>query len=156
MKNKLIANLLEQRDGEIYGAVRREMERTFGDYSRNWLFMKELSRQGLRFNVDVTESDGAVEVKADIPGVDAKNIEVQLKDNTLIIKGEKKEEKEEKKKEYHISERTYGSFFRSFALPAEVDDTKIDATFANGTLHIHLPKSYTSKNGSKTIPVKPA
>ena len=156
MKNKLIANLLEQRDGEIYGAVRREIERTFDDYSRNWFLMKELSRQGLRFNVDVTESDGAVEVKADIPGVDAKNIEVQLKDNTLIIKGEKKEEKEEKKKEYHISERTYGSFFRSFTLPAEVDDTKIDATFANGTLHIHLPKSHTSKNGSKTIPVKAA
>ena len=99
MKNKLIANLLEQRDGEIYGAVRREIERTFDDYSRNWFLMKELSRQGLRFNVDVTESDGAVEVKADIPGVDAKNIEVQLKDNTLIIKGEKKEEKEEKKKQ---------------------------------------------------------
>ena len=98
MKNKLIANLLEQRDGEIYGAVRREIERTFDDYSRNWFLMKELSRQGLRFNVDVTESDGAVEVKADIPGVDAKNIEVQLKDNTLIIKGEKRRKKKRRRR----------------------------------------------------------
>ena len=156
MKNKLIANLLEQRDGEIYGAVRREIERAFDDYGRNWPFLRELSKQGLRFNVDVSENDSAVDVKAEIPGVDAKNIEVQLKDNTLIIKGEKKQEKDEKKPEYHISERSYGSFFRSLTLPAEVDDAKVDATFANGTLHIHLPKSHASKNDSKTIHIKAA
>jgi len=156
MKNRLLASLLEQRDGDIYSSVRREIERAFEDYGRNWPSIKDFSKQGLRLKVDVSETDTVIDVKAEIPGVDAKDIEVKLKDNTLTIKGEKKEEKEETKKDYHITERSYGSFFRSFTLPAEVDNSKVTATFANGTLHVMLPKAHLNQTSSKTIPVKAA
>ena len=154
MKNRLLANLLDQRDGEIYGTVRREIERAFDDYARHWPSIKDIAKQGLRLKVDLSETDNLIEVTAELPGVAAKDIDVKLKDNILTIKGEKKQEKDEIKKDYHITERSYGSFSRSFTLPAEVDDGKAVATFAHGTLHISLPKSPQSKNGSKTIPVK--
>lgn len=156
MKKRLLANLLEQRDSDIYGAVRREIERAFDDYGRNWPAIKDLSKRGLHVKVDVSETDASIDVKAEIPGVDAKDIDIKLQDNILTIKGEKKQEKEDTKKDYHITERTYGSFSRSFTLPADVEVSKVAATFTNGMLNITLPKSHDSKTGSIAIPIKSA
>jgi len=102
--------------------------------------------------VDVSETKDAVVVKAEIPGMDANDIRVSLQENVLAIMGEKKQEKEEKDERYHRMERSYGSFTRSFAMPAGVETGKVNATFRNGVLTVTLPKSPEAK--ATPIPVK--
>ncbi|MDP9759266.1 HSP20 family protein [Agrobacterium sp. SORGH_AS 745] len=106
--------------------------------------------------VDLVEKDEAYEVIAECPGLDPKNIEVKLSNGLLTIRGEKQEEKEDKQKEYHLSERRYGSFQRSFSVPVNVDVDKVAATFENGLLKIKLPKSAEVKKNEKTIEIKAA
>ncbi|MEX6508422.1 Hsp20/alpha crystallin family protein [Jiella sp. M17.18] len=106
--------------------------------------------------VDVAEKDGEYEITAELPGLDEKNVEVKVANGALTIKGEKKEEKEERQKDYHLSERRYGSFVRSFALPKGVDQDKIEARFAKGVLTVTLPKTAEAKAEEKTIAVKAA
>lgn len=106
--------------------------------------------------IDVTESDTAYEIAAELPGMDEKNVDVTLANGVLTIKGEKKEEREEKKKDYYLSERSFGSFERSFRLPDSVDTAKIDAAFKNGILNITLPKTPEAKQSEKKIIVKGA
>jgi HSP20 family protein len=84
------------------------------------------------------------------------NIEVKVADNVLTIKGEKQEVKEEKKKDYYLSERSFGSFQRSFQVPAGVDTDKIDASFKNGVLTVTLPKSTEAQKAEQKITVKAA
>lgn len=104
--------------------------------------------------VDLAEKEKEYEVTAELPGIDEKNVEVKVANNTLTIKGEKKEEKEEKQKDYYLSERRYGSFQRSFALPEGVDSNKIEATFAKGVLTVRLPKTAEAQKAEKKIAVK--
>jgi len=103
-------------------------------------------------SVDVVETDKSYEVSAELPGVDEKNIEVQIADGVLTLRGEKREEKEEQdeKKNYHLVERSYGSFQRSFALPENVAEDKVTAEFQNGILKIVVPKTAPSKVEEKT------
>ena len=110
----------------------------------------------MSLKVNVAETDNAVEVTADIPGVDAKDIDVQLKDGVLTIKGEKKVEKDEKQKDYHVVERSYGMFERSFTVPAEVDAAKVDASFDKGVLKVTMPKLPAAQSKVQKIAVKPA
>ena len=90
---------------------------------------------------------------AELPGLDVKNIDLQLSDNVLTIKGEKHEEKEEKTKDRYVSERRYGSFRRSLQVPSSVDADKIEASFKGGILTVILPKSPEAQKKQKTIPV---
>ena len=90
--------------------------------------------------VDITESDKAYEVTVELPGIDEKNIEVEVANDNLIIKGEKQEENEAKKKDYYLSERHFGSFERRFRLPEGVDADKIEASFKKGLLTVTLLK----------------
>ena len=90
--------------------------------------------------VDVSETDTELKIEAELPGIDEKDVEVVLSDGRLTIKGEKKQEKEEKKKDYHMVERSYGSFARSIVLPFEADPDKVKATFAKGVLTVTVPK----------------
>ena len=106
--------------------------------------------------VDIAEKDQAFEVTAELPGMDDKSIEVKTVNGNLVIKGEKKEEKEEKKKDYHLSERRYGSFERRFQLPEGVDPDKIVANFKNGILTVTLPKKPEAQKPEKKIDVKAA
>jgi HSP20 family protein len=82
------------------------------------------------------------------------NIDVKFSDGTLTIKGEKRDEKEEKKKDFYLSERRYGSFQRSFAVPAGVDADRIEANFKNGVLTVTLPKTPQARTSEKRIPVR--
>jgi HSP20 family protein len=107
---------------------------------------------GMMPRVDVSESDGEIQIKADLPGIDEKNVDVTLERGILTIKGEKQSEKEDKEKNYHRMERSYGVFQRSIPLPAEVDADRVDATFENGVLSIVLPKTNPGPM-SKHIPV---
>jgi HSP20 family protein len=104
--------------------------------------------------VDVSETDKAYEVTAELPGMDESNIEVRLADDVLTIKGEKKDEKEEKKKDYYVSERRFGSFQRAFTVPPGVDINKIEANFKNGVLTVTLPKSAQAQKSEKKIEIK--
>jgi len=98
----------------------------------------------------------AYEIAAELPGMDEKNIEVKFADGVLTIKSEKREEKEEKNKDYYLSERSFGSFQRSFQVPSGVDIDKIDASFKNGVLTVTLPKSTEAQKAEKKITVKAA
>lgn len=106
--------------------------------------------------VDVAEKDGAYEISAELPGMDEKDIEVKVSNGTLTIKGEKKEEKEQRDKDFYLSERRYGSFARSFEVPAGIDPARIEARFAKGVLMVTLPKSPEAKQNEKKIEVKAA
>ena len=104
--------------------------------------------------VDIVEKDGAYEVKADLPGLDEKSVEVKLSEGMLTIKGEKQEEKEEKKKDYYLHERHFGAFERSFRVPETVDADKIEAHFKKGVLTLTLPKKPDARKPEKKIDIK--
>ena len=90
-----------------------------------------------------------------MPGFEEKNIEVQVVNGSLSIKGERTSEKEEKKKEYYVSERAFGSFERSFPLPEGVDTDMIEASLKNGVLTVTLPKTAEAQKPARKIEVKP-
>ncbi len=102
--------------------------------------------------IDVTEGKDAVTVKAEVAGVDPKDISVSLEGDILTIKGEKEEKKEEKDERQHRVERSWGAFMRAVRLPAPVDGGKVTATFKNGVVTITLPKTPSAKG--TTIPIK--
>jgi HSP20 family protein len=106
--------------------------------------------------VDVAEKDKEYEITAELPGLDDRDVEVKVADGILTIKGEKKEEKEERQKDYYLSERRYGSFVRSFAVPKGVDPDGIAARFSKGLLTVTLPKTPGAKAEEKKIEVKAA
>jgi HSP20 family protein len=104
--------------------------------------------------VNVTEDETSVKVSAELPGLDEKDLEVLVEGETLVLKGEKKEEAEKKTGEYVYTERSYGSFRRVIPLPAEIKADKIEATFKKGVLHVTLPKAESAASKRKKIPVK--
>ena len=140
--------------------LRREMDRLFDDFGAGlWHspFRRALDLGPSRRSevtvpaVDVSETDKAYEITAE-----EKSVEVKLANGMLTIKGEKQDEKEEKKQDYYMRERTFGSFQRSFQLPADVDADKIEAGFKKGVLTVTLPKSAEAQKSEKKIPVKSA
>ena len=106
--------------------------------------------------IDLTEKEKEYEITAELPGLDERNVEIKLSNNTLTIKGQKKEQREEKEKDYFVSERRYGSFQRAFQLPEGVDAEKIEASFAKGVLTVKLPKTAEAQKAEKKISVKAA
>ncbi|MGE0087755.1 MAG: Hsp20/alpha crystallin family protein [Desulfococcaceae bacterium] len=115
---------------------------------------ENLSESGFHPKVDVTEGKKDITVKAEIPGADAKDIDVSVSGRLLTIKGEKKQEKEEKDKNCHRIERSYGYFSRTVELPADVDETDADASYKKGVLQIVLKK--TKESETRKIEVKAA
>jgi HSP20 family protein len=95
--------------------------------------------------VDVEETDKAVLITADLPGVDPKDIEVSVRNGELVLRGEKKQEKEEKGKNYHRMERFTGSFYRSITLPPGCDEDAVTATTAKGVVSVTVPKKPEAK-----------
>ena len=95
--------------------------------------------------VDVFEKDGNIVLKAELPGVDAKDVDVRVENNTLSLRGERKLEGEVTRENYHRAERAYGAFARSFALPNVVDTENIKADFKDGVLQLTLPRRDEAK-----------
>lgn len=95
--------------------------------------------------VDVVEESDRLVFRAEIPGVDHEDIDIQVENSTLVLRGEKKHEKEVEGESTHRTERFYGTFSRSFALPTSVDTDKIKATYRNGVLEVVLPKADAAK-----------
>jgi HSP20 family protein len=104
--------------------------------------------------VDIEETREEYVIKAELPGLKKEEVKVTYKDGTLTLSGERKQEKEEKGKRFHRIERSYGTFYRSFAIPEEVEEAKIIAEQKDGVLFVHLPKSLERKEKEKTIEVK--
>lgn len=102
--------------------------------------------------MDLSETDGSLQVRIDLPGIEAKEIDVQVRNSHLQVTGEHKEEKEEKGKSFHRIERHSGKISRSILLPCAVDESNIDAKFQNGVLTVTLPKAEQAK--SKKVEVK--
>ena len=145
-------DLLERFEWDWPGASsfgrRRGLSRAMRRLREGWTFEAP--------DVDVVEKDDAIEVRAELPGMEEKDIDVQLSDRMLTIKGEKKEEREEGEKDsrYHLSERRYGSFERSFRLPEGIDSDKVKANFKNGVLVVNIAKSPELQDKTKKIEVK--
>lgn len=104
--------------------------------------------------INVAETDKEVAVTAELPGMDEKDVNVELNEGTLTISGEKKEEHEEKGKNWHRVERSYGSFHRVVQLPARVDEKQARAKFKKGLLTVTLPKLEKDQGKRKTIEIK--
>ncbi|MGJ0505092.1 MAG: Hsp20/alpha crystallin family protein [Methylocystis sp.] len=103
---------------------------------------------------DVVETDKAIEVSIELPGMEMKDIEVTVSDEMLTVKGEKKIERQEEKKGYYLSERSYGAIYRTIPLPPGVDGDKAQASFKNGVLTIKLPQTPEAQAKVKRIEVK--
>jgi HSP20 family protein len=104
--------------------------------------------------VDITEDEKAYRIAADLPGLNAKDVEVSISGDALVLKGEKTQEHEEKDKNYHLSERSFGEFERSFALPDGIDRDRITAEFSKGVLTLVLPKTPEQQKHCKKIEVR--
>jgi HSP20 family protein len=111
----------------------------------------ELSTRAWAPAVDIYETDADIVLKAELPGVDPKDVEVRVEDNTLYLKGERKFEKEVKEQNYHRVERSYGTFARSFSLPNSISADKAKAEFKDGLLTITMPKREEAK--PKTVKI---
>lgn len=149
--------------------LRQEVARVFDDFDRGFnlfpfrrssLDIQPFWRRDWALTsapaVDVVETDTAYEIKADLPGMEEKDVEVKLANGGLTIKGRKEEDKEEKQKDYYLHERHFGAFERSFRMPDGVDADKIQACFKNGVLTVTLPKAAEAQSAAKTIPVNGA
>ena len=132
--------------------MQSRLNHLFGDTRFQRTGEDGMSFSGWSPAVDVEETDKEYLIKADLPDVKKEDVKVELLDGTVTIEGERRQEKEEKGKRFHKIEREYGKFLRRFALPTEVEASKVQAEFENGVLHVHLPKSATAK--PKAIDVK--
>jgi HSP20 family protein len=151
-----------------FESLRREVDRLFDEFDggcwrspfRSPFFdLAPFRRAEATFSapaVDVSETDNAYEITAEMPGMDEKNVEVKVANGVLTIKGEKQEDKEEKNKDYYMRERSFGSFERNFQVPEGVETDRIEANFKNGVLSVILPKSAAAQKAEKKITVKGA
>lgn len=131
-----------------------DFEQVFNQMANRWYTSNELTLSDWTPAVDVEENAEAFVIKAEIPQVKKADVKITVQDGVLTLTGERKQEKEEKGKRYHRVERSYGAFSRSFTLPDNVDDTKIQADFNDGMLNIMLPKSDKPKTHVHEIPVR--
>lgn len=145
---------------DVWRPFRSEIERMFDRFA-NGFGLAPFA--GARFDtpftlpspaVDIRENDTAFKLSAELPGMTEKDVALSLTGDTLAIKGEKRQEREENDENFHLTERSYGVFQRSFLLPESVDREKIAAEFANGVLTVTLPK--TALAAPKKIEVKAA
>jgi HSP20 family protein len=120
--------------------LRERMNKLFEDMAASRGEEKDLTTSSWAPAVDIYETENEVVLTAEIPGIEEKDVEIKVEDNTLTLRGERKFEKETKEENYHRIERAYGSFFRSFTLPNYVDQDKIEAEHENGILKIRMPK----------------
>jgi HSP20 family protein len=154
---------LATRGDNPFESFQREMNRLFDDFFRG------IGTSPARFGggegafglagtprVDVSETDDAYEVVAELPGLEEKDVDVLLDRNMLTLKGEKRAEREQRDKNYYLAERSFGSFRRSIPLPVEIDQDKVEANFKNGVLTVRLPKAEQARSQAKRIEVKSA
>jgi len=165
LPEKKSTSLAPAEDWRPFESFRREVDRLFDDFSMlNWRFPSRVfgrytpdfpqAAWQIAPAVDIVEKEDQYEITAELPGLDEKDVEIKVTNQSLTIKGEKGEQREEKQKDYHLTERSYGSFQRSFNLPDGVDADRIAASFAKGVLTVTLPKNAESKQAERKIKIK--
>lgn len=133
-------------------SFRKEINQLFNDFFS--IGPSSLSEIGWMPTVDVEEDDKEVRIRAEIPGIEEKDLSVTLENDILTIAGEKKEEKKEENRRYVVSERRFGSFHRSIRLPEGIDREKIKAGFKNGVLSVTIPRIGTPETKRVKIALK--
>lgn len=135
-------------------SLQREIDRLFEDFSRGFPTIAGNGAIALMPSMDVTETDKEIEITAELPGLEEKDVQINIADNILTIRGEKKAEKEQKDKNYRLVERSYGSFERTLELPEGVNADAIKANISKGLLKVTVPKPAPAQ--AKKIEVKSA
>ena len=143
------------RGDDPFGSLFREVQKTFEDFSQRTPFAQFRSGM-LSPKIDVAEGKDAIEVTAELPGIDERDVDVTLEQDVLTIRGEKKTERDEqdKDKNWHVMERSFGSFTRAIPLPFDPDATKVEAKFDKGILRIRLPKPAEVAKKQQKIEIK--
>jgi HSP20 family protein len=141
-----------RRESNPFSFLQQEIDRLFDGFARN--FPTFATSVATLPSMDVSETDKAIEITAELPGLDKKDVELNLADNVLTIRGEKKNEREEKNKDYYLLERSFGSFSRSVELPKGVNPEDISAEIANGVLKVTAKKP--APRQTKPIEIKTA
>jgi HSP20 family protein len=141
--------------------LRGAMDRLFDEgFSRPWRFIAPNAQYEATFPIEVSETEGEVEVKASLPGVRPEDVDISVANDVLTIKAEHREETEDTKREFYRREIHYGAYHRALTLPMSVDADKAEAHYENGVLHLRLPKAeslrprqikVTSNGGSTTV-----
>jgi HSP20 family protein len=146
-----LPSLLSSRDtlADPIRSFRREIEEAFRGFDR----LPTLN-VGAAPAINVAETANAIEVTAELPGVEEKDIKVSLEGNRLTVSGEKNEETKKEEKDWHIEERSYGSFYRSISLPFSPEDGAVQAHLDKGVLHVTVKKPAEVAKSSKTIEIK--
>ena len=148
---------------DVWHSFRGEMDRLFDRFGfpslRRMFDIEPSWRSASPFNfsapaIDMSEDEKVYKISAELPGIDAKDIDVSVSGDTLVLRGEKRQAKEEKDKNYHFSERAYGSFQRSFQLPSTVDRDRVADDFSKGVLTVTPPKTAEAQKPQKKIEVK--
>ena len=140
-----------------FRTLQNEVEKLFNDFTAGFPMAARWNENGrLAVRVDVAETEKTLEVTAELPGVNEKDIDVSLAGDMLTIKAEKKSDKEEKTKDYHLVERSYGTFERSMMLPFKADAAKIEAKFDKGVLKLIVQKPAEAQTKTQKIEVKAA
>jgi HSP20 family protein len=134
--------------------MRREMDRLWESFYEGGLRKRAGETGEWLPSLDVAETKNEIVVKAEVPGMDPKDIDISLSDGVLTIKGEKKQDREEKEEDYHLIERSYGTFTRSVQLPKGVQGNKVSASYKDGVLKVTLPKSEEAKKKEVKIKVE--
>ncbi|MDD5495826.1 MAG: Hsp20/alpha crystallin family protein [Candidatus Omnitrophica bacterium] len=129
-----------------------EMDRLFDDFSK-WHLLKK-GPEIFSPSVEISETKSSYSVKAEIPGIDKKDLKVSVSNHFVTIKGEKKQSRENKGKNIYYKETRYGSFYRQMPFESEIDKSRVRTTFKNGVLELVLPKRRSGKSGSVDIKVK--
>ncbi len=147
---------LPSRYTDPFQAFRSEMDRLFDDFFVGVAALSNLRQnlptaQVITPDLDVKETE---KVKADLPGIDEKDVQLTLQDGVLSIRGEKKSERKDERENYHLVERSYGSFQRAIRLPDTVDEDKVEARFDKGVLTVTLPKRPEMVKAQKKIEIK--
>jgi HSP20 family protein len=131
-------------------------DRIFDDLTKDLVPNNQRAEGAFLPSINVAEDEDAYHVEAELPGLQEKDVDVSLANDTLTISGERKQESEEKAKKYVRRESVYGSFQRQISLPSEIESDKIEASFKNGVLSVTLPKSKRAKEEVRKIAVKSA
>jgi len=148
-----LPNLFGEAGGlQDFPAMRRHWEEMARDFGRGWPSLHDIGAAGPAVNV--AETGGAIEITAELPGVDEKDVKVEIDGNRVVISGEKKREHEEKDTDWRLVERSYGSFRRVLALPFEPAQDAVSAHFHKGVLTIGVTKPAGAAQSAKSVEIK--
>lgn len=147
----LLPSIWSRRGEDPFTTLQSEINRMFEDFGRP---ARESAGQAmLTPRIEVRETESALEVTAELPGIQQEDIQIDLQDDMLVVRGEKRFYKTEEKSDLHLSERAYGSFSRSIGLPFRADAGQVQASMTDGILKITVPKPQNGGKGRTRIPI---